>query len=450
MADEVERLIGVLAGDAASKLLPFVPNRANPQAELALLLQEPQEVASAAVRNESYRMAVEAVAADADLGRIAPLGEFGPVLSAITGWHRISANDLVTSLLGAAAAELRCFALEPEPAQLVEIALRNVELVRRIARGESVEVITFLGFNGVSLQDGMVLDLPWGTVTQPVGWYGIAEVFQTRPTSCVLLARHRLSISIDELSMPPNPAPGDDVTAFMVHAEKVPKPIKDHQEWTLSTLQLTSLSVVLATPTNRVAPLSTFHFTLLPYESPMGASSQLVLAPPSAARMLTEQERVDVERWARIGGDRFTHTLEVAARRTIAGLSQRLDPADRLIDAVTAWESLFSAQVEASFRVTGAIAALLQPDDATKRDELQRDLVKIYNLRSDVVHGRSANQELVYTRSFEATEFAIEALAAMLERRPELIALDPGERSRRLLLGLPGGTSVVVPQTPVP
>jgi hypothetical protein len=339
-------------------------------------------------------------------------------------------------LLGAAAAELRCFALEPDPAQLVEIALRNVELVRRIARGESVEVITFLGFNGVSLEDGRVLDLPWGTVTQPFGWYGIAEVFQPRPTSCVLLARHRLSISIDELSMPPNPAPGDDVAAFVVHAEKVPKPIKDHQEWTLSTLQLTSLSVVLATPANRVAPLSTFHFTLLPYESPMGASSQLVLAPPSPERMLTEQERREIERWARIGKDRFTRALDVASRRIIAGLSQRIDAADRLIDAVTAWESLFSAQVEASFRVTGAIAALLEPDEPAKRDALQRDLVKIYNLRSDVVHGRAADQELVYARSFEATQVAISALAAMLERRPELIPLEPGERSRRLLLGL--------------
>src|SRR5260370_7035678 len=99
MADEVERLIGVLAGDAASKLLPFVPNRANPQAELALLLQEPQEVASAAVRNESYRMAVEAVAADADLGRIAPPGEFGPTLTSITGSPRISATDFFTNFL---------------------------------------------------------------------------------------------------------------------------------------------------------------------------------------------------------------------------------------------------------------------------------------------------------------------------------------------------------------
>ncbi len=136
MADDVERLIGVLAGDAASKLLPFVPSRANPQAELVLLFQEPQDVAAAAVGNEAYRQAVEAVAADPDLGRTAPLGEFGPVLSAITGWHRLSANDLVPRLIGAAAAELRCFALEPSATQLVEIAMRNVELVRRIARGD--------------------------------------------------------------------------------------------------------------------------------------------------------------------------------------------------------------------------------------------------------------------------------------------------------------------------
>jgi len=35
-----------------------------------------------------------------------------------------------------------------------------------------------------------------------------------------------------------------------------------------------------------------------------------------------------------------------------------------------------------------------------------------------------------------ATELAVAALAALLERRPELISDDPAVRSRKLLLGL--------------
>ncbi len=430
MPDELERLVETLAREGAEQLLPFVPDRANPQAELGLLLQEPQTIGTAIIGHELYQEAVDAAAADADLSLIAPLGGRGPVLAAISGWHRLSVRSLVVDLVAAAVAELRCLALEPTADQLVGIAMRNLEQVRRIARGEPTEVTTYLGFNGVKLPDDRTLRLPWGQLTAPKGWYGVAEVYQPRPTSCVLQARHPLVTSVIPT------APDDRLGPMFVDPDQVPKAVTGHHDWTLRTLQLVSLSIVLATAESRVAPLTTFEVTVLPYEHPMGASGQLVLAPPAPDRALTEDECARIEDWARILEQRFTRRLDIAGRRIIAALSHRLEATDRLIDAVTAWESLFSGQVEASLRVTGAIAALLEPTDGPKRDDLQRHLTKVYNLRSDVVHGRSADPQLVYTRSYEATDGAIRALAALLDRRPELIALDPGERSRRLLLGL--------------
>jgi hypothetical protein len=179
----------------------------------------------------------------------------------------------------------------------------------------------------------------------------------------------------------------------------------------------------------------TFQLTVLPYETPISGHYQLILAPPAVERRLEAEECAEIIRWATILKDKYSPRLEVAARRIIAAFSQRLDPADRLIDAVTAWESMFSADQEAALRVTASIAWLLELD-AGARDTLQRELNGIYKLRSSVVHGRKVDPVEVYNASRRASEVAIEALAGLLEQRPELIPDDPSVRSRRLLLGL--------------
>lgn len=435
MAD-VERLISLLARDAFRAMQPFVPNAARPDGRTTLLDYEPNEVASAVSHHASFREAVEAVAADDDLGKIAPMGDLGPVLLAATGGPRVSANELVGDCVVAAAVEMRCRGLEPRADSLVEMSLQNVERLRGIARRTPVYVSTFFGLSGVSAPENRALELPWGKLAAPVGWYGFARVFERRPTSCVLIAEHVLDIAIEAPQPPQHQAIEGELTMVFVDPKDVPPPIRNYHEWSVRTLQLIGLCVVLGTPNRRVAPVPTFQLTVVPYESQFGGRGHLVLAPPAVERTLTEEECREIERFAPILKAHYSPRLEVVGRRIIAAVTQRLDPADRLIDAVTAWESLFSAHVDASFRVTAAIALLLEPTDAMRRGELQRELVKIYYLRSDVVHGRSTDDMVVFSQSYAATEMAIQAFGALLERRPDLIEHDPAERSRRLLLGL--------------
>jgi len=132
----------------------------------------------------------------------------------------------------------------------------------------------------------------------------------------------------------------------------------------------------------------------------------------------------------------YSPKLDVAARRITTALSHRIDPADRPIDAVTAWESLFSSQQDATLRVTGAIAWLLEPVNSSARDECHAEMTKIYGWRSAVVHGGEPKPEIVHSASLRATEIAILAVGNLLTVRPELIPLKSKDRSRRLLLGL--------------
>jgi hypothetical protein len=140
VADEVERLIALLARDASGTMAPFVPSQTQRDARTALLDYEPSEVGSAVSQHESFRQAVEAVAADNDLAKIAPMGDLGPVLLALTGGPRISANELVGVCIAAAAVELRCLGLTPGPDTLAEMSLRNIDRLRRIARRVPADV----------------------------------------------------------------------------------------------------------------------------------------------------------------------------------------------------------------------------------------------------------------------------------------------------------------------
>jgi hypothetical protein len=424
MARDLDTLIELIGRDASSVMAQAVPSRALVAETLRQLFDEPNLVAQAVIGHPALQEAAEAVAQDVDLARIITVGATGPMLIAANAAPRLSARGLVAEAFGSAAAELRCRGILPSAEALTAMALRNVERLRLIGRNAPTEVVTFLGFSSISLPEAQELELPWGKVSTPVGFYGMAEFTPTgRPTSTVLVAEHALKVEIDDKSAGIGPV--------------VPKPIVDHNDWIQLTTRLVSLAVVLGTPRARVAPVPTFQFTLLPYETPISAYHHLVLAPPAVERRLEPDECAEIERWARILGERYSPRLEVAARRVIAGLSQRLDPADRLIDAVIAWESLFGADQEATLRVTGSLSWLLESDIPTNREVLRLETARIYGLRSRVVHGRQEDPIAVSSASTRATEVAIIALAALLERRPDLIKLDSGERSRRLLLGIP-------------
>jgi len=400
-----------------------VPSRAVVVGTFRRLVEEPHQVAQAVIGHPAYREGAEAVRADVDLARIITVGAIGPMLIAANGAPRVSAGGVIAEAFGSAAAELRCRGVAPSAEALTAMALRNVDRMRLIGRDSPTEVATFLGFSSISLAESQELDLPWGQLAAPVGFYGMAEFMPTaRPTSAVLVADHRLSIEIDATSSGLGP--------------EVPQPIVDHNEWIQLTMRLVSLAVLLGTPRARVAPIATFQHTLLPYETPISAYHQLVLAPPPVERRLDADECLEIERWAQILDQRYSTRLEVGSRRVIAALSQRIDPSDRLIDAVTAWESLFSADQDASLRVTGSLAWLLKPNTTAEREALQQELAGIYRLRSQVVHGRAAEPITVSAASLRATEVAVLALAGLLKDRPELIPIDSVDRSRRLLLGL--------------
>jgi hypothetical protein len=86
------------------------------------------------------------------------------------------------------------------------------------------------------------------------------------------------------------------------------------------------------------------------------------LFAPSPIAGLSREALTRVQEWAEKTKD-HPKRLGIAMRRMLSAVSDRTDLLDGFIDAVMAWENMFSGRPETNLRVCGAIAWLLEPDD---------------------------------------------------------------------------------------
>ena len=138
--------------------------------------------------------------------------------------------------------------------------------------------------------------------------------------------------------------------------------------------------------------------------------------------------------WAQTLRTVDTTSIEIGKRRALLAAAERSMPEDVLIDAIMVWENLVGAPSETTFRVTAAMAHLLRPDLAGRR-ELVAEAKKIYEMRSRVVHGARTLTPKQAQIPLRALALAIDLLRAVIGRRPDLLSeADASARSNRLLL----------------
>lgn len=124
----------------------------------------------------------------------------------------------------------------------------------------------------------------------------------------------------------------------------------------------------------------------------------------------------------------------LAPQRLLRASAERRDPYDSLIDAVIAWESLFGAESEITFRISASIAKLMHPA-GEDRVELRKLASSIYGLRSQVVHGAITNPDKIRQTSKDAIEIGKSVIRSLVLRHPKLIPMTSAQRSNSILLG---------------
>jgi hypothetical protein len=385
------------------------------------VLQQASRISSVLVHHHpDFPRVVAAFHGDDSLAPLHPKeGYLDPMILHPGGGIRVNAETVVRGLLASAAQRIYFYGLDWDAGVMQAAVADGVVQLRRAVRGEAISVYYLTGFDGLTLPADREVDTPWGKLrATPIA----------PPTSVPRMFSRRATLFLSQ--------PIDTVITIDRAAE--PAAILPDEASARSRGRanlLFPLACCLATESDRrVAPLETWQTTISPFGSGFGYGQAYVLAAPRPRVIeLTESEIERLRYWCTVVDQRHQPSLNVAARRVVSALAQRVDVQDRLIDAVIAWENLFGAMPETSFRLCAAITKLITSQTSERRTRLAR-LLKIYKLRSRVAHGSGEDAAALQVAADESIDIAINCLRILYTDRADLLSLKPSDRADTLLL----------------
>src|SRR6266540_3976784 len=313
----------------------------------------------------------------------------------------------------------------------LEVALQQA---RDAFAGKVVNAVSLASLSGVVLPDGTAFDTPWGRIrAAPQSDYPGAVRFLRDHRTTGGHAGEQVTISdagevIVEVSTPLQIDFKKQETGYNMTTRP-----KQNVEARILEARLALL--LSSSKDYPLVVLSVWHRMIDPV---IAGGRLLSWANPEgfAPRTPTALSAEDIDAWKSwirtIDGINLGK-LGVAPARLLRAVAERRDREDALVDAVIAWEALFGADQEISFKISSSIARLLRstPSD---RKTLRKRASEIYGLRSKVVHGANVNREDVENASLEAITIGTEILRTMIKDRPELVAMSPGERIVAILM----------------
>ncbi|WP_413450481.1 hypothetical protein AA0Y32_07440 [Georgenia phoenicis] len=153
----------------------------------------------------------------------------------------------------------------------------------------------------------------------------------------------------------------------------------------------------------------------------------------SQLRSTSSADFGDVERWHQLISQ-TPAALEVSRRRVVSALASRSDPLDALVDAVVAWESIFSGAPETQMRTVLPSCKLLSTEDDSAK--LLTSMKRVYRMRSDLVHGKQskASQNDVLEARDDALRWVLRLLQLIYSEMPHLLNLNAAQRSDLILV----------------
>lgn len=323
---------------------------------------------------------------------------------------------------------------------LREEVLRQARLLRRATRGEACSVQTLLAFTGLVLEEGTTIRLPFGSLRE------------------VTESERELSPGMIEGGVTHTTAEGEAVTATysgdVVLESEIEYRIDVQDDDAFEALgdwpdelrafdvlgrNIDSLRLAVLLSGDDESPLQlapTWRMVFDPLSwGPLQSWNDPRHGPSIAPRLLARTD--DVERWTAAIHEHRRPSIDVAIRRTISASTHRMDQVDALVDLVIAWENLFgSRKGEPTLRISASLAWLLGSDPES-REVVRAQVVKIYALRSDIVHGNREVKPAEAAASLQdARRLTLEAWRRLFADRADLLALRNGdERSRDLMMG---------------
>lgn len=315
-------------------------------------------------------------------------------------------------------------------AEHIRAAHEVLKDVRQLALGRTVQVPFIASFANVSIPRDVTVNFSWGTLRQ------------RRPGDDKYLGGDQNAQLVLETTVPqkvlrkePWGAGSSDGGAAAFNRHRA-----DFDEWNKAVtrkINLTLYALLLSSaeqPYFAAQPVAQSLFDPLSQMPNNSWRSDSVMSPAGPTELDADSAEV-VALW----GDRLAHHpqgLETAMRRTVSAATSRIDPIDGFVDAVLAWENMFSDTPETTFKVCAAISMLIGPENFQDRLDFFKSLQTLYGKRSTILHGgkEPGTDEAIRYRD-DATKIALDCMRKLYER-PDLLQLtSSAQRGKHVLLG---------------
>ena len=392
----------------------------------------------------THPMTVDAAKAflrDRNLKKLFPGAPTGRAINSLdlTGMSNVNASwtnsagrggtQQLSTLLGLiiSSSHLRCLAEDGEVSwnSLMVAISTTIAVMRRLARGETVEIPRLIAFAGLKVPEGESVTMPHGKL-RPTRRVDVDYLLHdSGSATCVFETTYPLRLR--------------DISAWEIGESMPPhnwEQVRAEQRRAQRKIDLTRLAVLLSSPEDSFWALTEVGSLILDPTTAGGASQWSIQRPLASNGEVNSEGSERISSWFGIVEEKHPPELDIAMRRTLTAAGSRLDPIDGFVDAVVAWENCFGTSTETTFRVTAAMAAILETSDAAARLQKQKDLTKIYGKRSRVVHGAvDLSPQEAFTLRDSALRTAIECLRRLYSDRPDLLAMKSEQRSTQILLG---------------
>lgn len=311
--------------------------------------------------------------------------------------------------------------------KLAEAIEEVICMLRKIANKEVIKIPIFMGFNNTGFSKDSNLMFEWGKVItySPVINNLIPD--EARPT--YITAENKFAGFVLEIEYKCK-FDYKNQNEFSLEVENMMQAIETIKENVCLTFLL-----AFAKP-SQVSVTHAWTKTFDPLLN--GATINWPINKPlhrTASVIQTNQQR-QIQEWSVIINKSNDMAVRIAIKKILSAINERRNPADGLIDIITAWENLFGGRFDISFRISISIAKILK-ETIDERLELQKKISEYYNLRSTIVHGgkiKNSDYERIVKGKEECVQITIDLLRELYKKHKDLLDNNSSERSKRIAL----------------
>ena len=306
---------------------------------------------------------------------------------------------------------------------VLEEIKHNLYLLRALAKDQEIEYSSFVGIKGLALKGFDSIDFGKAYLRQ------INDIlnpsYHTSKTAMIHSSEDEKYLSGNVLEIKHSTKMSLQTSCFNGVKNSI---IFDQQNKIIDSLKF---SVVFSLLEDKGISTSLFENGF-----PLIAAGNYSYSECQPQKYLTIQpdDLGDIQDWFRHLTKTDLTPINVPLTRLNYAIFERKNPEDAIVDAIIAWEGMFSGASETSFKVTGSIAKYLK--NAEKREAFISRLKDIYSFRSNFVHGKKSKKlkkENIDDLRKEVIEIGLDCIKKLL-KDDVLLKLDPSERVKQVMV----------------